>query len=340
MARLVLRPVGETLNGLLASASDVRVASAYFSPPAWLRDALVRTEARIVVSGEWQVNNPGRLGAFGPRLRFIPREPHRLHAKLAIGADAAGTQWLLLGSANHTASGLGAHDEACLLLKDPEDAETIMEAAAAFEAWWTRALPLDGESLADALRAWDLRPVLRPPAPPGGADEAPPGGLWVLKAWDDGRKRSFWPEFVDEQVIAIGWSDLDVDPWEAGEAALRASVARAYGQGSMGASRLLQFRKVQPGDLVLVCEGYSANDTGPLRIQGFARAGSVTFTDRASKWWRMKRKAVLQAVDADVPRSILQEVKGSLQHAIHRLAPGEAGRVLRRLSEEGIEPQV
>jgi DNA-binding transcriptional regulator YiaG len=175
---------------------------------------------------------------------------------------------------------------------------------------------------------------------------------WALKTCPgNDLECSYWPEFVNEGVISVGWQDIDVDPSRVSRQELRQAIERVYPKNATdpawrendpaGATRkIATFVNVQGGDLVLICRGYPAKSKKPVRIYGFARVTGPFEDYPSAGWpWRFKHKANIQRVDRNLPRDQVAQAlrREALIGTIHELDQGSIERVAELL---GIEVEV
>ena len=329
------------LLGMLSAASDVRIAVAYFAPDRAFRTALAATHSsRIVISGEWTLNDVESFEELAPRVRFIPHGHGKLHAK-AYYVTIGDERQLLLGSANLTRPGLTSNRELCVLLTSREkgDMPLITEYEAWFDDLHADARPLDASGIQEAKEIFASRPWLS-----ARRTRRSPEHFWVLKAWDDGEERLHWVDFQRESVIGIGWSGLGANPYDMDYETLRQTISQASPDTDAAhAARMLEaFASIGDGDLVLLMRGYAGNQRSPVQVHGFARAGKERIYDIDSSWWRCKRAATIDPVDTAVDVGIFQTFKGSMTHTIHGpFTEAEFRPLLNALRREaGIVPRV
>lgn len=315
----------------LQEAQSVTLAVAYFLPDERTLKVLESVpELKLFYSEEYVINDPARLErlARSAHVAGVPTDTAigKLHAKVALCTKADGTQWALVGSANLTSSGLFRNSEACIAIdsSDLEGAQAIQE----IEKWlrmveaharetkdWTEARRIHA-----AQERYRLEPRDKgPPQIPGGLQH------WVLKTRSGHTGEDHWSAFQAEQVLAIGWDDIKVNPALVSEAQLRADVQRAY--PSYGArkvarvaTKLRRFHNMRPGDRVLILRGYNVQQD-EVFIYGVARVEGPAFEDSGSRWWRFKYPALIQPLEIEISRDVVAKALGkkTLLEAIHEI---------------------
>lgn len=160
--------------------------------------------------------------------------------------------------------------------------------------------------------------------------------FWALKTTSGGDlERDYWQNFVAENVVAIGWGKIGVDPSQVSYDKLQDALRRAYpGRNHRRiAGKINNFIKLKQGDNILICRGYSGNQTTPVHIYGIARVTGPFRDDSSSQWWRFKHDAFIQIVEQNVPKEVVARSlgKGSLREAIHELNAAEFQRLVEKL---------
>jgi hypothetical protein len=147
---------------------------------------------------------------------------------------------------------------------------------------------------------------------------------WALKTTAGTGGESFWREFRQEGVVAVGWRCLRVDPSSVTNDELREAIRRDCPdekKPSRVAQKIRNFIDLNLDDLVLVCSGYSWN-SGNVYIYGVARITGPFFYDHSSAWpWKSKHRAVIQVIEKHMHRSIIAHAlnRDSLMETIHEL---------------------
>ena len=340
--------LGKVLRTELRLASEASIAVAYFNPDDTILSALTRLPSlKLVISADFQVNDPYKLESLARRgtLRAVPADANagKLHSKVFLIHRKDGTRWAMVGSANLTRPGLFCNQEACVILDSaqPADVPHLND----IEAWFKRVLnePNQKIDFGVAKRIFDTRKKYRllPPDSAATRSDKPVDSrrYWVLKTTEGVHGEAHWEDFLAEDIIAIGWCDIGVDPSVVRGEALEKAIRRAYPDGKdvkRAAKKLGWFVDMDSGDLVLICQGFSPNQRKPVHIYGIARVEGRFRNDAKSRWWRFKHKAVIQPIGEHVPRDIIAGAlnKGSLLEAIHKLKPKEYAAFVNALRDE------
>ena len=151
--------------------------------------------------------------------------------------------------------------------------------------------------------------------------------FWMIKTTPgDNLQLSYWPDFCGEQVVAIGWEKITVNPTVTALANLKIDVAKSYPGSKQHidyiASTIWGFaRDWQEGDVAIICRGWAANQAKDVHLYGFAIVRGF-FYDPKPRWqWKFKRKARIRCIDADVPVSLFQNMLGAARQTTHRIQP-------------------
>ncbi len=165
---------------------------------------------------------------------------------------------------------------------------------------------------------------------------------------DEGRV-SFWPNFCEDKVIAIGWEriweDCGLDPGKATPAEISAALVHLWPHPDENpdkrdtwpgriAMKIKSFADLSAGYLVLICNGYPANAKAPVKIYGYARVNGPIQIIRAGTWpWLFKHPAAIQRVERDVSKQVVVEAlrKRSLLETIHKLEQGAISRLAKAI---------
>ena len=146
---------------------------------------------------------------------------------------------------------------------------------------------------------------------------------WVLKTREGQGGRDYWVRFVSEGVIAIGWHDIPVRPHVVTQDRLESSLRETYPSEDEkhGARTIKNFIDIAVGDRVLVCQGYSPNQSKDVYIYGFATVTGTFYDDAASDWWMFKHAADIRAVERHIPKSLLVRTldKSSMLQTLHEV---------------------
>lgn len=323
--------IGRLVLSALRSATDVRLAVAYFNPNNEVLDAL-RDVARltVIVSEEFTINNPYKLEQLGcdATVRTVPPycDNGKFHAKTLLVTRPNGGQWALIGSANMMWQGMFSNQEMCVALESDckSDQPSIEKVAAWFDSLLEDARSPD---LQNAKEIYDARSLYRLTKKPEGEDVGAEGvRFWALKTTSGDTGEEHWESFLREGVVAIGWPAINGNPHTMSKAELRDAVADAYGESGRVTPKIRKFISMAIGDVVLICRGYAANSSVPVHIYGFARVtGPFSDQERPNWTWRFKHDAVIQVVDSYLPKDIVAEALGkqALRETIHEIN-GEA----------------
>jgi HKD family nuclease len=337
--------LGTTLRTELASASAAIVAVAYFNPDDTTLTALARLpNFRLVVSDDFQINDPHKLEhlAQNAMIRAAPSDASegKLHSKVFLVRRQDGTRWAMVGSANLTWQGLFSNQEACIILDSVEstDDSHLNDVEAWFERIISEAHQIDFEVAKRIFHTRARYRFQRPDLHPLSTEE-PTGSrrYWALKTTTGAYGGQHWSDFLAEDVIAIGWRGLGLNPSVASDGELRQAVRRAYPDrgANRAVKKIRRFIELRVGDLVLVCRGYPPNSTADVHIYGVARVAGPFVDDSASSWWRFKHPAVIQVIDQKMPRHIVARGlnRDSLMETIHELEPGSFKDLVKALRE-------
>lgn len=302
--------VGRALSVKLAQATQVQIASAFFSPSDSVLASLKEVpHLRMVISEEFTVNDPYKLAKLN--LTFIRSVPTydaqgKLHAKVFIAKLGDGSTWVLLGSANLTQRGLFANQEACVEMHstNPEDQPPIARIKSWFDDLFERARPIDiigAREIFDQRSRYRLEPRLLTPPPL-------PIEYWAIKTTSGGANaEEHWPQFLREGVVAIGWEELAVDPTQVSDTDLRTAL-KAFlppqkpGSVDFAVDIFRKFINMPAGSILVICRGFTPNQHKPVHIYGFGRVTGPFRADRKNgTQWRFKRDAVIQEIGTSLP---------------------------------------
>ena len=146
---------------------------------------------------------------------------------------------------------------------------------------------------------------------------------WVLKTREGRGGRDYWDRFVSESVIAIGWEDIPVRPHVVSQDDLESSVRETYPteDEKHGARTIRNFIDIAVRDRVLLCQGYSPNQSKGVYIYGFATVTGAFYDDALSDWWTFKHAADIRSVERHVPKSLLVRTLGkrSMLQTLHQI---------------------
>ena len=333
--RFATANLGPTLRAELDSASVASVAVAYFNPEDTILSALAAVSSlKLVISDDFQVNDPYKLESLnrGSSLRVIPADESsgKLHSKVFHIRRQDGTRWAMVGSANLTRPGLFSNQEACMIFDStqPGDDPHLDD----IEEWLSLVAKVSREIDFDkAKRIFDTRARYRLQRTESAAAPAKiiadSNHYWALKTTEGGFGPSHWGDFLAEDVIAVGWTDIRLDPSAVSRRALETALDRAYPKedAASAAKKILWFVDMNIRDLVIVCRGYAPRQTTDVHIHGVARVEGPFRYEVQSSWWLFKRKASIQVIDQRLPLEAMVRAlrKGSLMETIHKLEAEE-----------------
>lgn len=347
--RFLADGIGDLVLEKLAKAREVRLAVAFFNPNERMMDALARVpDLKLVVSEEFTVNNPYKLERLkAAKVRSIP--PYdaegKLHSKVLMVTLRRDSHWFLLGSANFTYQGLFANREACVVLDSTEsiDRSAVADISRWFELLFQVARRPDlhqAKLIFDARSQYCLVP--RPSAKLG-----TDGQYWALKTTSGSTGKQHWPMFLADGVIAVGWSGLPLNPAKVSDVELRGALVKTYTyserQAQVAATQIRKFVGVKPGDIILLCRGYTSNQDKDVHIHGVARVtGPFRAEPHKKGEWRFKHDAVIQEINLDLPRYTVASAlkKKSLRQTIHCLTKPSFDLVADALKEFGVHLEV
>jgi HKD family nuclease len=345
MQFLSVGDIGSAVNKVLETAKSVRVASAFFSPGSSTLSKLIATNnLTLVISEEFTINSPKNIEQLTSAVvRSVPTDSGdgKLHAKIFIAEMPDGSDWVLVGSANLTDQGLFFNQEACVALTSNEaaDCAVIADIKVWFEGLLKRSRSID---IAKAQAIWKARGRQKLATVKTSALAAP--ACFVLKSTEGSGPdaRRHWPMFESEQVIAIGWETVAIDPSTVTDDDLWAAVDAAYSHlkprsKDFAVRTIRDFVNMPVGSIVIVCHGYASNasDGNLVHIYAFARvSGSFTPTPFVPGEWRFRRSVILQVVDASLTVGVMRKLlgAGSLMQTLHRVSKDAVEAIADELS--------
>ena len=301
---------------------------------------------QILIGDEFATNNLAPLMGLSEldstEVRCIYRQKldRRLHAKVFYAIAKSGRIRALVGSANFTVNGLTKNIEQAISLDSDcvSDRETLIE----IRQWIDELLSFaSGIDWVKAKEEYE-----RAPNPTFTYEDFcahrqdQDQNCWVLKTTVGSTGPSRWEEFVKEQVLSIGWVDVveimadqrGIDPGEfeieslVDAAATWADREQDAGNPNHAANMLYCFtREFTIGDRVILCSGYAPNQYADVYLYGLAIVDGNIFDDRASDWWRLKRRSVLWRKDVYIPKAVFVNAlgNGSLLQTIHKISKNE-----------------
>ena len=342
--------IGSVVLDELEGATEAFVAIAFFNPDSRTLEAIsCLKKLRLIFSGEYAITNPYKLEMLtSAELRCIPTDSDsgRLHAKVLIVKRRDGSYWVLLGSANLTHQGMFSNQEACVAMDstDPSDEASVQEIRHWFESLFQTG---DSPDLQQAKLIFESRSQHRLEPRPKGQVKGNVG-YWALKTTSGSTGEQHWPMFLAESVIAIGWESLPLDPSKVSELQLQAALTETYPDYSrkaaqVAASNIRRFVGLKVNDIILLCRGYTSNQTKDVHIHGVARvSGPFRAEPRGNGHWRFRYDAVIQDINIDLPIHIVKSAlaKDSLRQTIHALRKADFDRIASELKGFGVHVEV
>jgi hypothetical protein len=249
----------------------------------------------------------------------------RLHAKVFLFQRDDGSRCGIVGSANFTSAGLAANREAAILLESSSQTDQLVlfELGVWFDLTRQDATPIPF-NIAKQIFDRSFRREVEPET-----SIRADGGAWILKSHPGSDEVDYWPRFLAEGVVSIGWKDIAVNPSETEdddelEKAIREAYPpdpeRKHERGYPYIVKVMQdFVNLESGDIVLICRGYPANSRSPVHVFGFAKVLGPFYDDVTSGWWRFKHRAEIQVVDGRLPKEEMARAlgRGSLLGTMH-----------------------
>lgn len=342
--------IGELVLKELGKASEAWLAVAFFNPNGRMLDALAGVpKLKLVVSEEFAFTNPYKLEKLKVDLlrSVAPDDDHgKLHAKVLIIKRQNGSYWTCLGSANLTHAGMFSNQEACVVMEsgNPADTQGTTEIRSWFDSLFQRARR---PNLDLAKQIFDTQSQYRRvPRPP--KEIAADTGYWALKTTSGSTGEPHWPMFLAENVVAVGWEALPIDPSKVSDAQLRAAIRETYPDDpdmsvDIAAKSIRKFVDLEIDDIVLICRGYTPNQKKTVHIYGIARVIGPFRAERKKKGqWRFKHDAVIQEINIDLPRDRVATALGkeSLRQTIHALTRADFDRLAGELKDFGVHVDV
>lgn len=313
--------VGSEILKEIENAISVDVASAYFYPGDKEIEMLNSVpDLRIYVSEEFSVSDPYRLEELsnGAHVRCIPVDSPegKLHVKVILCQREDGSKSAFVGSANFTGPGLSHNHEAGIKLDSRDDDDQSIEDV---QTWMNTLQNLSHVPDWEKAKKQHTKASGHTSLSSRQNDDVK---YWILKTRSGSDGTDYWDEFKSEGVVAIGWSDLTVDPIDCSKSEIQQHVSEVYDDQSRAPVTIDKFANgVEKGDLVAICRGYPGNQTSPVFFYGFARITGEFYCDEGSSWWRFKYPARILEVETYLPKEVFTDSetfdKGSLRGTIH-----------------------
>jgi HKD family nuclease len=343
--------IGHQVLKELSTAAEARIAVAFFSPDAQLHNALCTLpRLTLIVSEEFTVNDPRHLEKLPSTsvIRSIPADAAngKLHAKVLLVTRRDRSQWVLVGSANMTWSGLFHNQEVGVALDSRcvDDRKAIVDFSNWFDALLQTARSPD---LSEALKLFQSRDFYRLERRPKPSSGIMPN-YWALKTTSGLDGMEHWPEFLKDNVLKIGWEALKSDPSKLSPERLRDEIKATFTDYEpmavkKSAVSIEKFIGLKIGDLVVICRGFASNQDKPVHIYALARVtGPFRTGPYGGRTWRFMHDAVIQVIGIDLPVKAVSSAlnKGSMRESIHSLDEAGFGNLMRLLIDEGIRSEV
>jgi phosphatidylserine/phosphatidylglycerophosphate/cardiolipin synthase-like enzyme len=223
--QVVTTDIGKLILKELKGAADVKLAVAYFTPPEDILEALCAAPSlALVISDEYAINNPYKIEKL-PQTFFrgcIQTGNKKLHAKVLIVQRHDGSSWVLLGSANMTSGALNWNREACVAMESTvqADAQAVAELVKWFDTLKKSANEINLESAKKVFDARAKYQTIRRTDEEQMEESDSERKYWVLKTRNGGNREEHWDQFEQEDVVAIGWEGINVNPAKASSSPL------------------------------------------------------------------------------------------------------------------------
>lgn len=323
----IIEYIGEKIINKLNNASEVKISVAYFVPNEETLNILNKVpELKLIISEEFIINNPYKLEKLitnNAKVKVISPDNERgkLHAKVFFVRNSDEDSWAMLGSANLTHSGLFINQEACIELDSTNKYENdkLINIENWFDELWNNSSELN---LNQAKKIYDNKSKYKLVEKNNDNKFC---NYWALKTTAGSYGTSYWNNFVEEGVIAMGWQDIEVNPVNATKEEIAKAVENVEhynNNGSRTADKIKKFTdQISKEDKVLICRGYPSNSNVDVHIYGIARVIGDFEDDRDTSWWRFKRKAVIQVIDKYIPKELVSKSlkMGSMMEVIHNI---------------------
>ena len=165
---------------------------------------------------------------------------------------------------------------------------------------------------------------------------------WALKTRESKNNRQdmsedHWKDFVENNVIAIGWEKLRISPDKASRNDLFNALKRKYKysdkQAFIAADIVQKFVNLAKGDKVLICQGYTAKQNKNVYLYGTAKVTGPFINNITSNWWHYQHKAEIQRfrkTRREIPKKLLA----------NKLSKGSLLLTLQKITKEGYESVV
>ena len=305
---------------------------------------------QVIVGDEFSINDPGPLRRLSQRVCcdvkciVAAQFGRRLHAKVFY-VESSGRRQALVGSANFTVSGLTKNKEQAVSFDSCCEADGLI--LDQIERWIDELEQSAGDiDWERARRQYETSPD--PNSPTDGFDtylRDQARNFWVLKTTAGRGGDCYWPDFLKENVIAIGWTDIvrivsdeqGLEPHEFTYEELHDSAVQWFEEDNRSAKHAatmlhLFSGEFSKGDRIIVCNGYPPNQQDDVHLYGLAVVDGDAYDDSESKWWHLKRPAVLKNIEIYIPKEVFVSTleRASLLQTIHRISEQQYERFTHR----------
>ena len=344
------------VESVASRAANVIIVSPFFTFNNSIESLLLSIpHLQVIVGDEFSTIDPGPLQALSERTScdvnciYRARFGRRLHAKVFY-AESSGRRQAMVGSANFTVRGLTHNEEQAVSF----DSHCETDGPILDELHdWIHELRQSATEI-DWARA--SRQYAQSPHPPDQSDDfdtrlqGSTRNYWILKTTAGSHGESQWRDFIEEGVVAIGWTDIvavmgdeqGLAPHEYTRENLHAAAVRWTGNDNrLGdpnhAAKMIDWftSRLSDGDRIIVCRGFASRQRADVHLYGLAVVDGDAFDDVTSTWWRLKRPAVLDPMEIDLPKETFVSTlrKESLLHTIHQISEQAYQRFVRRIQE-------
>ncbi len=331
--------VGHDILEEIEGAISVDIASAYFSPGDEEMSALKEVpELRVYVSSEFDVSDPRKLEALSEEADVgcipVDSEGGRFHAKVLLCRREDGSKVAFVGSANFTGPGLFQNHETCVKLDTGEGETEAMEDVVEWigeldrlcaKPDWDHARSVYESSCQYESSRQKRRVCATRSSSPGSSPKRDASNFWILKTRSGNTWEDYWQKFKSEEVVAIGWEKLSLNPAKSTKDEITRQLSEVYtdeevGRPARAAGLIRRFvDQWEVGDLVLLCRGFPGNASGDVFFYGYARVEGDFFVDENDSQRKFKRPATIQKVEIGLPKELYVQAldRGSLMETIH-----------------------
>lgn len=309
----ITEDLDSVVKKLIDDADTIEIGTAYFSPDDEILEKLNDVQnLRILVSDEYPPTNPKKLKSLnqkGTEIREYPTKNGKFHSKIMIFSNNNAKKGVI-GSANLTYTGLNHNHETCILLDLNNDADkkVIVNIQKYYDELFEEAREIDFES---AIEQFERKEKLR------SKKSKEDSKFWVLKTRSGRTGPDQWDEFIEEEVIAIGWSVDNINDKTPIDDILNKIEKEREKPRAKG--KVEKFaKKMDKEDLVLISKGYNKMQEDVF-IYGIAKVEGRFRVDTETDWWKYKRDANIQRIEKKVPYDKIAKALGKEQclEAIH-----------------------